>query len=792
VAATTHGYCLKCRARCGVMASIDNGRLTRIDPDPAHPNAGICAMGRAEADVTTAADRLRVPLRRTTPKDQPARYEEVSWDEALDEVAERLRAIAAEDGPEAVAFSRPTSSANASADWGPYFGRLANRFGTPNQLLSVYLCNWNRDHGVAQTLGRGLPAADIEQAAVVLVLGHNPAVTNPQLMGRLRMAQARGAQVVVVDPRRTETARFADLWLAPRYGTDGALVLGAIRHLLHTGSYDATFLARWTNAGFLVDRRTGRLVRDAADGTRFAVLGADGGPRLVDPAVDPSRWGVQPALTGELRADDPRGADLHPRPDAGADVALDLVRDAVEPYDRPQVAALTGIPVGDLRRFDELVAGAGSLAYSTWNGWEQHTNSFHTHRAMAVLLAVTGNVDRPGGNVWRASLDLPDLDGASWLTASQQAKRLGLEQRPLGAPRDHAAAPAFYRAVLQAVPYRLRALVSFGANPLLQAPDVDLGREAFRALEFHVHVDLFPTPVAEFADLVLPAAALWESPGLKLGFEGGSETRRHVQYRPAATSPPGLARPDQEIVFDLARRLGYGASFWDGDLEASYEARLAPLGLTLADLRAAPAGIMLDEDPDVGSYDAQDAAGKVRGFTTATGKVELYAEALLAAGHPPLPHYAPPRSAVTGDAAAEATYPLVLTSRKLPAIAHSQHRGLARLRRRWPEPFVEVHPTTAGCLGLRDGEPVVVESPTGAMHVRLRLSDRVPPDAVVGHAGWWEACEELNLPGQDPFSDTGANFNRLVGTEVTDEVSGGVPVKSARCRLRAAHPAPVS
>lgn len=789
------GYCLKCRARCGVLARIEDGRLTGVEADPGHPNGGICAMGRAEADIAHDPRRLRHPLRRTSPKDEPAQFRRISWDEALDEIVERMQAIAAEHGPEAVAFSRPTPSANASADWQPYLVRLANAFGTPNQHETSYLCSWNREQGLSETYGTALPPLDMERSAVIVIVGHNPALTNPQTLRRLRAARERGAKVVLVDPRRTETVRFADLWLAPRYGTDGALVLGAIRSLIARDAHDASFAARWTNAPFLVDRRTGRLLRDVAG--RFAVIDERGALAAVDPTAAPDRWGLVPRLDGGWGPGEPPPAggnttagELTPFPGEGADTAFRLLREGVAWADEERVAAITGIGASDLRRFAELLSEAPSWSYYTWNGWEQHTNAFATHRAMAILYALSGSFGRPGGNVVRPSLELADLTGSSLLDPAQAAKRVGLDVRPIGVPATSGVAYFFYRSILEGVPYRLRALLSFGSNMLLQNPDVERGRAALQQLDFHVHIDQFASPMSEVADLVLPAAAMWESPGLRMGFDGSEDTAFHVQYRPPALAPAGEARPDIEIIFELARRLGYADAFWGGDVDAAFDARLAPHGLDLVALRAAPGGVRLDAQVRYASFaEEAPATGRVRGFATRTGKLEVYAERLLDHGYEPLPTYQPPRAEVTGDPAAEAAYPLVLSSRKLATIAHSQHRGVARLRRRWPEPFVEVHPRTARAEGLADGEMVRVETPTAAMTVRLKVSERILEGAVVGQAGWWEACEVLGLPGQDPFADAGANINRLVASDVADEVSGGLPVKSARCRLR---PAPVS
>src|SRR6476661_7221730 len=134
-------------------------------------------------------------------------------------------------------------------------------------------------------------------------------------------------------------------------------------------------------------------------------------------------------------------------------------------------------------------------------------------------------------------------------------------------------------------------MIGFGANMLLAHADSARGREAMAALDFYAHADLFMNPTAEMADVVLPVASAFEREGLKIGFEISPEAQSLIQLRPAVVPPPGEARPDTDIIFDLAVRLGLGAQFWNGDIEAAYRHQLAPTGVTLEQLRAAPSGV---------------------------------------------------------------------------------------------------------------------------------------------------------------------------------------------------------
>ena len=137
----------------------------------------------------------------------------------------------------------------------------------------------------------------------------------------------------------------------------------------------------------------------------------------------------------------------------------------------------------------------------------------------------------------------------------------------------------------------MRAVIGFGANMLLAHAHGRHGREALKALEFYAHTDLFMNPTAELADVVLPVASAFEREGLKIGFEISPEAQSLIQLRPAVVPPPGEARPDTDIIFDLATRLGLGEQFWNGDIEAAYRHQLGPTGVTLEQLRATPGGV---------------------------------------------------------------------------------------------------------------------------------------------------------------------------------------------------------
>jgi anaerobic selenocysteine-containing dehydrogenase len=180
---------------------------------------------------------------------------------------------------------------------------------------------------------------------------------------------------------------------------------------------------------------------------------------------------------------------------------------------------------------------------------------------------------------------------------------------------------------------------------------------------------------------------------------------------------------------------------------------------------------------------AESSAGVPRGFRTQTGKIELHSETMAAHGYPALPEYEEPLVGPRTRADLAERYPLVLTSAKETNYLESQGRGLPTLRRRVPDPRVQLHPDTAAARGIAAGDWVRIETPNGSVRARAELKDSLAPDVVCGQHGWWQECRELGAPGFDPFGPDTANFNLLIDHAAADPVSGSVPLRSYLCEV---------
>lgn len=755
-----HGYCALCISRCGCIGTLEDGVLTRVDADPAHPTGqALCVKARAAPEAVYAADRILHPLRRTRPKgDADPGWERLSWDEALDLLATNIQSAITQHGPQALAFGVATPSGTAVADSFAWIHRLAHACHSPNLIFATENCNWHKDFAPTYTFGAGIGMPDYAHTSCILLWGFNPATSWLAQATAVRQAQKRGAKLIVVDPRKAGLAASADLWLRPLPGSDGALSLGLAHALIESGRYDRDFLMRWSDAPFLVDDADGRLLT-AAD------LDADGdaGQSLVwDEATTAARiCPTRPpnaaaedrlALRGRYTVQTVLGV-ITCRP------VFDRLAERCRAWPASRVAETTGIPAAQIEAAANLIAENLPLSFFTWTGTCQHSNATQTGRSIATLYGLTGCLDAPGGNVWFSKPAVADVMGFGWVTPEDRALTLGRETRPEGPPqKGWITSRDLFLAVMEGEPYSVSCLVSFGSNFLLSKPNTRLSDAALEKLDFFALAELVETPTARYADLLLPVCSAWEREGLQAGFQVSAEAEAHVQLRSALAQPQGESRSDTWIVFELAKRLGLAEQFHGGDPEAALAQMLAPTGLTPEALRAAPGGVTLALENRYRKYEQS-------GFATPSGRLELHSERLRNVGVDPLPDYVAP------TVPRDRRFPLTMTTAKWPQYCHSQQRNQRSLRRRMPEPLVELHPETAAARGIGEGDWIIVETQMGAMRARARLDRHLAAEVVCAQYGWWQ------------YPDGAGDANRLIDGECFDPVAGSNSLRNFPCQV---------
>jgi anaerobic selenocysteine-containing dehydrogenase len=302
-------------------------------------------------------------------------------------------------------------------------------------------------------------------------------------------------------------------------------------------------------------------------------------------------------------------------------------------------------------------------------------------------------------------------------------------------------------------PYPIKALFSAGLDVQFFANSNRMV-ESLKKLDFIAVTEYFKTPGMQLADVVLPIASWLERPILETTMGG------HIRLIEPAIEPVGESWSEWKIYSELAKRLGFGHQFWDGDFEKCVDYILEPSGITYNYLKQHPEGIQLESDKQHPEHS---------GFPTPSGKVEIASSVLAKHGIEPLPEYKePPESPLSRpDLAKE--YPLVLTSgARVLSYTHSQFRNVGRLRRLMPNPLVDINPIDAVSRNIRNGDVVVISSPRGSVQMKANVTETILAGVVSTPHHW---------PDE-------ANINLLVDDKYLDPISGFPPFKSQLCQVK--------
>ncbi|HEX2230385.1 MAG TPA: molybdopterin-dependent oxidoreductase, partial [Candidatus Binatia bacterium] len=415
-------YCAMCTSRCGVIAAVQDGRLTEVNADPNHPNGCICVKGTAAPELVYSPDRLRQPLVRTRPKGDPdPGWVEVTWAQALSLAALRLNDIKENYGAEAVVFSRATTAGSAAIDFDVWLQRLANAFGSPNLLTSNHICTWNRRVGSKYTYGTGMPTPDFDHTNCMLLWGINPPATSPAQARRISRARNRGAKLILIDPRRNALAQKADCWLRVKPGTDGELAMAMIHALIEENLVDADFARRWTNAPFLVRGDNGQLLTErdlSTAGNPNTLVVWD--QRTTRP-IRADHSDTDSALSGSFVVELRQGQSINCRP------VFELLKQAVASFAPERSEAITTVPAQELRRSVRMFAREKPSCYCTWVGLEQDNDAMQTNRAVCIFYTLTGQFDQRGSNVLFGTPPANIMTGRELLAQEKAHLRLGLK-----------------------------------------------------------------------------------------------------------------------------------------------------------------------------------------------------------------------------------------------------------------------------------------------------------------------------------------------------------------------------
>ena len=446
----------------------------------------------------------------------------------------------------------------------------------------------------------------------------------------------------------------------------------------------------------------------------------------------------------------------------------------IQEYTPEKAEAITWIPAKKIRAAARMYATTRPASLHQRVAVNQNISSTQTSRALAVLIAITGNLDVPGGNLFLTPMKGFIPESPYKIDQEIEEKRIGSLEYPLisgpEAPWKFVHGGLAIEAMLTDKPYPFKSLFCFGGNPVMVMPDTKKVWEALKKLELFVILDFFITPTAELADYILPAATWLERDELC-----------HIPYtnliaaRQKAIEPLCDCRDDTTIVLQLVQKIPWADKKfmpWNSSDERNHY-RVRGMGMTFDELKEMG---YLSVAPQYKKYEQE-------GFRTPTRKVELYSTIFKKHGYDPLPTYTEPPHSPLSSPELMKEYPFILiTGARYMEYYHSQGRHIPSLRKHMPDPEIELHPDTAKKENLDNGDWVWVETPQvkgERVRFKVKLTAGIDPRVVHAAHAWW--YPEKPAPEHGCFE---SNINVVLTDDPPREaICGSVPMRGTLCKI---------
>lgn len=429
----------------------------------------------------------------------------------------------------------------------------------------------------------------------------------------------------------------------------------------------------------------------------------------------------------------------------------------VQDYSPEEVEKITWVPAETIKQAARLYATTKPGCIGWGNGVDTCSNNFQTARAISILRSITGNLGVPGGDLEWSDPGImpkndPDLLQEAALPPEVRSNRISAGDHLLPAVL-YSSPYGVVKAMLESKPYPVRSAFVMGCNPLHTFPESKRAYEALESLDFLAVTDLFMTPTAALADIVLPAASFLETDDIH------QCEKKTVVGLVEKVAEVGESWSNFKMWNELAKHTGLKEYFWDDDKQ-------------VLDYLLEPAGISFDEFREIGIISGNKEYRKYLrggGFNTPSRKVELYSARLKDRGFDPLPVYYEPPETYYSDPELAKEYPLVFTNFKSASYHHSSGRQLRSLRENHKEPVTIINSKTAGKLGIQEGDLVFIETKRGKIKQKATLSDSIDPRVVSIDFGWWFPEREEDLFGWaesniNVLTDNSQNYARELGS----------------------------
>lgn len=719
---------------CATKVYVEDGKIRRVAVDtkaPVVPGA-FCVRPTLAKEYQSHPFRLKFPLKRKGLRGSNE-WEQISWDQALDEIAGKLSQIRDQYGAEAVATSSGTG--RGAAEFAKT--RFMNCFGSPNRIGIITICYAPRAMVWFSTFGGHIvPDRKPGKTRMMVLWGRNPHEGGPSSWNSFLKAKKAGMKTMVFDPRCTEPARQADRWVQFRPGTDVVLALGMTHVIIEEELYHKEFIQEYTSGfealkerarGYPPDkvaRITGLSADTVRETARFyathqpsnMVIGVATEHSAANSIQAIRAINILRAIVGSI---DVEGGDLisGPLPGFLPDVAMELNHMLAPQQRRKQL-------------------GSDRFRLLGYPGWE--------------------------------------------LIEEQMRKKWGERHSAAVNLHSPAHAPTVFRAMLTGKPYPVRALIVSCSNPLLSYSNTHLVYKALQSTDLLVTFDITWTPTALISDYVLPAACWMERPDMgNFASVGGYPLVQMGEAAVAARVSGEYERlNDYEFWRELGTRLGQ-TEYWPWEtFEEVWEHRLEEVmrqcgHTSLSEFVRKKRWVV--ERPKPGMC-------RQGPLATSSGKVELSSTIFEKLGYDPLPDYVEP--AIEEEEKRE--YPLLnISGTRVMPYHHSEFRHVSGFRERQRDPIVEIHVDTARKKGINDGDWVYIETPLGRAKQRARLTTGFDPSYIVTQHGWWFPEMAPEAPSLHGLWESNINVTTDDDPDKCDPMSGGWPLKGQymRCKI---------
>ncbi|ACV23764.1 Dimethylsulfide dehydrogenase subunit alpha precursor [Slackia heliotrinireducens] len=696
-----------CLGGCGLKVTVRDGHLAKIEPRqmPDDRYRKVCLRGINEVQHVYATDRLQYPMRRTGERGE-GKFERISWEEAIHEIAENVKAVQEKYGAGSLYVKK---SVEAS---------LGQGFSFTDVLLNAEGGGLTGlDRGIANGCEPALQTVNAnsvnsiwewKKAATVINLGNNICESGIIWSQALVEAREAGAKVITFDPRFSPTAAKSDQWVPVKPAEDGAVVLGMIYHILDQGWYDQEFMAAHTSLPFLVDVETGQLVGEVETGVNR--LGKEEQP-IVHSVVFSQSAGMP------VPYDAPEAADAMLEGTwsyEGRQVTTQfmLLKDQMAQYDLAWAAGRSGISEDVIMQLADDYANRGPAIINYGiGGPDKYANADVLGHSIAILVALTGNYGKAGAGCGFYNSGGGGLSGA--LNPWPLPEFAGLAENKM----------RLYEVASK--PNDIHAAITFGDAFTLRAANANATVEWIKSMDFFAIIDIYHSSAVDYADIVLPACSKFENTE---DYKNVRISQNHVYIAQKCIDPLFESKTDLEIERLLMAEWGY-----DQYLPQSYDELNRH---QLENLEGPLAGITYDKliendcclplaggddpiEPQVGYHEPV--------IKTPTGRIELYYEDLVDEGQA-LPTYEPCNEAYDENPAKD-TYPLVFMQGKTRYRIHAFFSASEWFRQNYT-PCVTMHPSDAAARGIAEGDDVHIFNDRGEFVCRAVLDEGIRPGVL--------------------------------------------------------------